>query len=1746
MTTTRVGLTVGFAGIPASVSAGLSFSQDTYLGVGTGGYLGGFIGARHGDAQAGVNATIGVSGYGQVYGGVGVGASAAGVGVGLSTNFKDISASAGLSVGGLSVVGASISTGPSKGSLQVGPGSSSFQNEKAGSIQTESSSESMNMPILPFLSVSYGRDFVRYWSSEHSSIRANGSLYSPKQYNPSLNLDNTTYDTYRLLDPKYENSLDHPSPDYLQGGSFSDYDNYNVVAQGLGGSIRPYGYQVGVYSKNQKASNGTYTIRNFPVNWDNKPLSFRFINDFSNQYRQSNAGDWEDPATGAATYPFDTNPSYGNADGNFGYDAGRNYLAGSKHIEWFTNSDVANGVAKAKGFIECEAKGFARSVGPQVGGFMITNSSGVTYHFALPALTGPETIVTEKISRSQGTFRNRVENDGYAYTWYLTAVTGPDFVDRNNNGIADPSDWGYWVVFNYGKWTDGYQWRNPTEGYRYDVDARFKTYSTGTKEIFYLNSIKTRTHTALFEKEVRADGKSFNTDGYDLLTELNIPTGTRDQYTGDRTGDTYFPRTSLRLNKIYLLNNADVPADLETASSAYDFTNRNHETVFGNGSTHDITYHRNHHYGRNVLDKYDVTAQQTQLNDAAIRIIRFNYDYSLAPETPNSYDESGQLYLQASGATRTTGAKLGKLTLNSVSMLGAHGAGILPDTKFYYDIKPEHVKREAIAIASGENGATNGGVGYVTTAPSNRFLAGEIIRFPGTGRTHYATVLAPIGTSQPTNKYRVRFLLTNPPTGNYTASTTKNPPFVLGFYDSWGLFKSDLDPAVLDVNGDQARKTTMESAQGTDAWSLRRIVSPTGALINIDFESDTYGTAVYNRPEMLVNFGINAVRQQTFYASLAQNSKTALESEQGKGFIGLTNLTGNASALFKSGDRVLITGVAAKAIRETDNNNNYVFRYDPNSFRAVEDIELSIKAVDDYLNGVKVNRVEFEDPNGLIFSGSATTPSTNFSTHLIIGHLSLQRNPNNRFGGGLRVKSIAVTADEITHKTKYEYVNGNKSSGTTSFEPGAIHEIHKAAFDLNHSTHPEGRSALNSYRDGYYRNVPHLLAIAREIPAPGVMYEYVAVKEEVQRTGKPDETVPGYVQYQHVVLRKGMVDIAGSNYSSTGSPELRRKKLAIKDYTAWIGNLKRTTQYTSDGKKLAETVNHFVEDRFVDHSFEKISDPSSGFESTLAAFNYQGVVQESFGDARSVLRSDGQYDIKITMSKHDAYPSIQTGSTSTDYRTGKSESSQTLAFDFYSGSGIKEVVVDGYGNRMMTETTPAYRLYPAMGPKVSSSSNRHMLTQEAGSRTYKVNADNTPVSLVAASVQTWSDQVLVIGGTNATPQSKSTQPGVWRPWAGFAWMPALATADGLTPLLGTNSFSPFNYANPSAPAFGWKPAAEVTLYNPFTAALEAKDINGSYASTKMGYNATKVIVSGGPARYEELAYSGAEDGLLADGSLSGGIRLTYPGGGPTDTEIYTDANRLGRTHTGRKSLLMHGYKHGFSYEADLSKIDVTKHYRATMWSSRPEASLYYWVDGRELRIVTGSANSRANGWYRISLDIPPIGAGHSSFRIGSYNNSSSDVYVDDFRFQPANAQAAAYVYDTFSGQVSDVLDNDNFFTHYDYDAAGKLRKVSREKLGYDVLDAVAHNYHYANAPAQLDNVRLNVIKSGRTIQVRVELPIDLAAATVTYNTGTSNAFSTATGATFSHTYANSGTYWVKVKVMTAMGKVRELSSKVVL
>lgn len=193
----------------------------------------------------------------------------------------------------------------------------------------------------------------------------------------------------------------------------------------------------------------------------------------------------------------------------------------------------------------------------------------------------------------------------------------------------------------------------------------------------------------------------------------NIPPGTtRDQWDGSTWSSVTMPKTSLRLTNIYLVNNVDVPSNFESRSDIYDFKNYSEKKTRPNGSKEDITYIRDHHYGKNVIDVYDTKVVKNELINSAIRVIKFNYNYSLSPTTANSYDPEAKNYTTSNNTVLTS--RTGKLTLQSLSFLGLKGAGLLPDTKFAYELNSQEIQSDNIQIATGENGDATNGVGYIT------------------------------------------------------------------------------------------------------------------------------------------------------------------------------------------------------------------------------------------------------------------------------------------------------------------------------------------------------------------------------------------------------------------------------------------------------------------------------------------------------------------------------------------------------------------------------------------------------------------------------------------------------------------------------------------------------------------------------------------------------------------------------------------------------------------------------------------------------------------------------------------------------------------------------------------------------------------------------------------------------------------------------------------------------------------------
>lgn len=1596
-TTYTVGVSVGI-GDAASVSAGLSFSQDTYQGFGMGAYLGGsisFFGKNHADGRnggpLGVSGTVGISPYGggaYASGGVGlsygqsVGNIQGSLTAALSANTQE-GVSAGISGGvsykrperdkdgikekdtrGWSLLDATIASTGSKPSLSVGGGSAGVSNSKTGKISTHSDNFSIDIPILPCLGISLGRSVVRYWSDETETMALYGSLFMHDQ----VVTDTKGFDSYSSFSGALA-AANGLSTDEQLGPTYADYDQYMVSAQGVSGTIRPYHYQVTVNRQNNKPYNEPYKVKMYtmPQLYPTNKVEYHFVNDFSNRVTNNPQA----LEIGNADFPL-LSPFFLTTTG-FNDGHGIPNVPGSKHVEYFTNADMTTyrSMTIARGFLDCEAAGFERNVSPGtalVGGFRITNSSGVTYHFSLPVYSYDEHTYTENRNHSTGDSFNHLKNPNrYAYTWYLTAMTGPDFVDRNADGFASEGDWGYWVSFQYGKWADKYQWRNPGEGFNEDGDVKFRSYSKGKKELYFLNKIKTQTHTALFVKEIRLDAKgstSLREDAVLTNSDHRISYVDEGGYAPKQrpcaniTTYTHYPVSQLKLKSIYLLKNSDVPNNLESAASVYS------HTIYCSPPYNPVVYHT----GDNVVDVHDFNVHQTQIKSNSIRSISFNTDYSLASGLPNSYASPIDVMNTPS---KPNYALKGKLTLNNIEFFGKAGVSLMPPTKFHYELENQVSK--------------NGGVLYRDEPKKfadihfngvNPFQQGDIVSYMIGPTKSFAYVKAVLGGG-----IRIRPLLDQilPPLGSNVSSVqkTKNPPYHKEMYDIWSCYKSDMSSPSVSFN---ARLTTPTSAKNVDVWSLRSIETDLGSKITIEYEPDGYDKSYYSR-----NWSVG--------------------------------LSFDIKKSDSNGDP--LNPPLVRMVAYTGEETEFPFT---NYFHVGQPVNMV--AIYSSYNGYYTT--PYSKSGGIVISVTPTSIVLDPQIPYVFGNIyhkgSLYLTNSFNIGGGIRVKSIGLS-EAITLKkseTTYEYLEG-----ATSFEPVTSPEYELNAGGAN-------AAVVNKfYKQIMLSGYIDLLTIGRDLPAPGVLYGKVNIREIFTDEVGAVHPVPGYSQYAFRPYQYGFVTqqassgtpvtqsgtSQGINYTSV---EVGNGKL--QNFTQAVGELMSITLFDDNGRKLNETINHYL----IDQEATLATFDTQGYIDLLADLNNQGVIHEVFNHGKFVKQTNGSYRVMGIRSKKETYPSVQTGSTTINYKTGIKTTSQNVKFDFYSGEVLSTVTTDGLGNTFLAETTPAYEVYQKMGPKDHlqfdtgpdhKGFNKHMLTQVASSASYKVDESSlNKLGVIAATASTWSNLVPVLEATS--------QIEIWRKKSEFSFVSSSAVgiqADGILPI---GSFVEFDaWAPNDVVPEGWQKNSEITLYDPNSHALEATDLYGKYAATKMSLDHSVILSTAANADYNEYAYSGAEENITTPGTYGGGA--------------FINGSKVGQAHTGASGVSAGLNNRAFTYNI----TPKLRSYIVSVWSMQNDANIKYKVGAGSPILLTTELVGKAGSWYLLEAKVDASDT-WPNLEVWCESKLGTTVF-DDFRVHPFDAVAISYVYNSW-GELSHILDAQNLFTEFQYDGMGRLVRTYRE------------------------------------------------------------------------------------------------------
>jgi hypothetical protein len=1721
--TYEIGVTIGLG--ETGVSAGLEYSQDTYQGAGLGMSIG-FNGGAFKDGP-GASARIGISPYGDPYASAGVSLSiplgeglkglSIGGGLSVATNFKSTSVSAGASVSyrndggtgndntddvGFSMLGASISTSAQGTSVGVNSGDfSTISNSRAGKISTSTGGANITIP-LPGISVSIGAKYTRYWIDQIDKVYVNGALNYPDGPVDWHFYEDHAYDTYSLLDQD-SSVADNSEPSKVLGGSFPNFDNFLVHAQGLAGAMRPYYFQKHLVNRHdfnieqddQGDDYNEYKTIQLPLGYDSRKAEFRFVGEFSNRYEYTppSMKQLNDPGYG------ETNPmglTFANgalAKGESGVEAyTNNRLPGSRHIEYLLNQEIGTEHAREVGFIETVSTGFSRSaqLSKAIGAMLITNESGVKYHFSLPAMASMEYSYSEN-TEGTTTFNELKNPNPYAYTWYLTALTGPDYVDRGPNGsegdgILNEYDWGYWVEFEYGKWTDQYFWRNPSEGGHTDIDGKFKTFSEGRKELYFLDAIRTKSHTAYFVKDIRHDAKStiyslrnisnrglkknkesitsFTKDGGFKVKQITntcnriaeifpMPNNQPSETTAQSGSITYYsrPTSSLKLVEVVLVQNKDIVPVSKLMGTAYEqkdedaWTITENETFPSDCETCDFSNVKfNHHLYQNVLDIYDFqTAAGTTLKSKAIRSVKFDTDYSLAPYTSNSFDFN--LVKSGTPDVNQVVPTFGKLTLNKVHFLGKAGATVIPPMNFGYDVAAPI--EATITLNKPDPYKEN----YTFTLANSGFKSGDIVKFTN----GYAFIQKVDDVS---GLHTLKLISGIAYSGQIVhVIETKNPPYHKDRTDIWGLYKADLDGNLLATNEAAARLVSPASAKAIDVWSLRNVQSSLGSKIQITYEPDSY-----KKPVLVINNGLRVenLRQKTN----SNNWELVLYD----------NIEG-LDQLIRDSSNLEFTYFMADPYYENLGDHGFGDE--------VDKLEIPVYATT-YENNKWV--VETQNLSSLFVKRPNEGNLTFYTPQFIAGNLSLHEEATN-YGGGIRVKSIQTSGYTATKQTSYEYTindhneatTGDLTSGVTAYEPGGMdHAIFNfpqppSSFAEFFENEDDKEEAVEAYKQALVENFSNLLTNAREIPSPGVVYEYVTVREKIIHSNGEEVEIDNHSTYNFQVFKKGMMDILYEDYNEDSYPTeviiagadnandvVKSRRVVLKNFSASVGTLKTVSLYDKQGRILSKTTNHYLNDDIIAQlTDENFASSATTMEQRIRdQFKGQGIVEETYTEAKYVKQDYTKqfrdvYHLLGTVSKREEFPNINIGQTTINYKTGIESKSTNLGFDFYTGAVVQSTSTDGYGNTFLTQSVPAHTVYPGMG--LLANGGKNMLTQQAASYTYKVDVtqNNKPIAIVAASATTWSDQIVALQETQAAGQAVA-QPGVWRMRGSYSYVgddQVSLRPDGLHII---------DLYNPNAHKFtswtsgvvqpGWQRNSQISLYDVNSHALEVEDINQLQAATKYSNDQAHIFATVANAGYEEFAYSGAEE--ARKNSQFGGNVVAAADGVP-DIE-----------HTGDKSLLASAGSRSFTYTFNPKK----RTYRVSFWASQPSAAVKFKIDNGVTASATvnhiGQGGSwhlgpQAGAWHLLEADIVLTNdPGQLEVWVEA---GTSGTYFDDFRICPLDAAMSSYVYNQY-GELSHILGGNNQFTEFTYDAMGRLIKTRQETLNYGIVKTSENTYHYAD------------------------------------------------------------------------------------
>lgn len=353
-----------------------------------------------------------------------------------------------------------------------------------------------------------------------------------------------------------------------------NYDSYSVNTPFLSGTINTASH---LFSRLQTLSANEINFnRGHSASGASVIPDLFLTNDY---FGKCNAADYTSAVgSGTTVKHFDYSSGAAFSADPEGYTASTNRLTTKSYVEYFTNAGIATAVNNGlRDYSSTHTRTGNGIYTTDIGAFKVTDENGFVYHFSLPVysnfsmqgviplkndytyysdygLTQAEAANAHSFEHYSDKF-GAYDANGYLVpdnrdieygtsnrivsNWLLTAITGPDYDDFNDDGMANEGDLGYWVAFDWGLWSKNFETRYPHIGmdYLYQMDAgevsylqeynsssnngkitgKYATYSRSSSELYFLNKIITPTHTAVYVRDIRKDNYSALNSSYDHL-----------------------------------------------------------------------------------------------------------------------------------------------------------------------------------------------------------------------------------------------------------------------------------------------------------------------------------------------------------------------------------------------------------------------------------------------------------------------------------------------------------------------------------------------------------------------------------------------------------------------------------------------------------------------------------------------------------------------------------------------------------------------------------------------------------------------------------------------------------------------------------------------------------------------------------------------------------------------------------------------------------------------------------------------------------------------------------------------------------------------------------------------------------------------------------------------------------------------------------------------------------------------------